>query len=414
MSSVTSPSATPGTTGDLPTRRHEILIVGGGTAGIATAAQLCRKLSTPDVAIIEPSTDHYYQPLWTLVGAGVVPKEDSRRAERDLIPSKATWIKDRVTEFVPESNEVVLAGGERIGYDTLIVACGLVCNWDRIDGLVEALGHDGVASNYAYEECERTWEQIQAFTGGNAVFTMPPPPIKCGGAPQKIMYLAEDHWRKTGARTGSTITYAAATPEIFAVKAFAKTLNEVVARKAIETRFKHNLVAVDGPAGKATFEDLGTGEQVVLDYDFLHVTPPQGPPPFLAASPLAGDGGWCKVDKHTLRSPDFPNVWSLGDASSLPTSKTGAAVRKETHVLVHNLLAVRDGKADSAFKSYDGYSSCPLPTGYGKLVLAEFDYDLEPAPSFPFDTTKERWSMYQFKRYGLPKLYWRLMMKGRL
>ncbi|UTI66854.1 NAD(P)/FAD-dependent oxidoreductase [Paraconexibacter antarcticus] len=397
-----------------PSRRHRIVIVGGGTAGITVAAQLCRKLDGADVAIIEPSEQHYYQPLWTLVGAGVVKKESTVRREQGLIPAKATWIKDRVTELRPADDAVVLSDGSAVGYDYLIVCPGLVCNWDQVDGLTEALGHGGVVSNYAYEQCEKTWDEVQAFTGGNAVFTMPPPPIKCAGAPQKIMYLADDHWRKTGARGKATVSYYAGTPGIFSVKAFAKTLNEVLARKEIQTHFKHKLVAVQAGEKTAVFENLDTGEHTSVPYDFLHVTPPQGAPEFLKASPLSDPAGWCAVDKHTLRSPDFPNVFSLGDASSLPTSKTGAAVRKESGVLVHNLMAVISGRPESTFKSYDGYASCPLTTGYGKLVLAEFNYDLEPTPSFPFDTTKERWSMYQLKRYGLPALYWNAMMKGRV
>lgn len=396
-----------------PRRRHRIVIVGGGSGGISTAARLCKRLDDPDVAVIEPQTDHYYQPFWTLVGAGVVSKETSRRPEQSVMPSKATWIRDRVVELRPAENRVVLDSGDHVGYDYLIVACGLVCDWDAVDGLRDALGHDGVCSNYAYDQCDRTWEQLQAFKGGNALFTMPVPPIKCAGAPQKIMYLADEHFRRSGVRDRSTITYLAGTPGIFSVKPFAKTLNEVIARKDIQTRFKHRLLALDTTSKSATFEAMESGEHVEMPYDFIHVTPPQRSPEFLASSPLANEAGWCNVDKHTLRSPDFPNVFSLGDASSLPTSKTGAAVRKEAPVLVENLLAVMAGKDESTFSSYDGYASCPLTTGYGKLVLAEFDYDLEPAPSFPFDTTKERRSMWHFKRRGLPLLYWQGMMKGR-
>lgn len=393
-------------------RHHRILVVGGGTGGLTVAARLCRALKDPDIAIVEPSDEHYYQPLWTLVGAGVVPRERSRRAEGSLIPTPAVWVRDRVTEFAPAANEVVLAGGERIGYDYLVVAVGLQLDWDAVQGLAGNVGHNGICSNYAYDQCSRTWEMVRSFSGGTAVFTMPPPPIKCAGAPQKIMYLADDHWRKTGAREGSRVIYAAGTPGIFSVKEYAATLNQVIARKGIETMYKHNLVRIDAQAREATFQVLGTDEETTLHYDLIHVTPPQSSPAVVASSLLAGDGGWVKVDKHTCRHPDFPNVFSLGDASSLPTSKTGAAVRKEAPVLVANLLAVMDGRTPSA--SYDGYSACPLTTGYGKVVLAEFDYELKPAPSFPFiDTTKERWEMYQLKRYGLPAMYWHGMMRGR-
>jgi len=395
-----------------PTRHHEFLILGGGTGGISVAARLCRAVRGADVAIVEPSEDHYYQPFWTLVGAGVVSKEASRRREQDLIPAGSTWIRDSVAGFDPAANTVILAGGERVSYKYLIVAIGLQLNWSAIEGLEGHLGHGGIVSNYGYDQCDRTWDAIRSFKGGDAIFTMPPPPIKCAGAPQKIMYLADDQFRRLGVRERSRVHYYSGTPGIFSVKVFAKTLNEVIARKGIETHYKHNLVAVRPDAHEAVFRDLESGDEVVQHYDLLHLTPPQGPPDVIKSSPLANAGGWVNVDKHTLRHPDFPNVFSLGDVSSLPTSKTGAAIRKEAPVLVNNILAVRDGKDESAFKSYDGYASCPLTTGYGKLVLAEFDYDLNPAPSFPFDTAKERWSMYQLKRYGLPELYWRGMLKG--
>ncbi len=396
------------------TRHHRILVVGGGTGGIAVAARLCRKLRDPDVAVVEPSEYHYFQPQWTLVGGGVIKKEESRRLQQKITPRKAVWIRDSAAAFDPANNEVVLASGDRVGYDYLVVAPGLQLNWTEVRGLTkEMIGKDGICSNYLYEGCEGTWRTLQAFEGGTAIFTMPPPPIKCAGAPQKIAYLADDHFRSRGIRDKSRIVYAAGTPGIFSVKEFAKTLDEVIARKGIETMFGHKLVEIRAGEKQAVFEKMETGEEVVLDYDMIHITPPQGPPDVVKQSPLANEAGWVNVDKHTLQHPDFPNVFSLGDASSCPTSKTGAAVRKETPVLVDNLLATMRGDGRSTFKRYDGYAGCPLVTGYGKLVFAEFDYDLKPTPSFPFDTTKERWSMYQVKRYGLPLLYWRAMTKGR-
>jgi len=396
------------------TRHHQIVVVGGGSGGATVAARLCRKLRNPDLAVIEPSETHDYQPLWTLVGGGVVPKERSRHFEIDVLPRKATWIKDRVTRFEPADNRVVLGDGSRVSYDYLIVAIGLKLNWEAIKGLsVDQIGKDGICSNYLYDGCEGTWRTLQEFNGGTALFTNPKPPIKCAGAPQKIMYLADDHFRRRGIRQRSKVMYVSGTPGIFSVKEFAKTLNEVIARRGIETLYKHNLVEIDPAARRAVFENLDNGERTEIEYAMIHITPPQGPPDVVKESPLADEAGWVKVDKHTLQHPDFPNVFSLGDVSSLPTSKTGAAVRKEAPVLVHNLLATMNNRPRSEFARYDGYASCPLVTGYGKLVLAEFDYDLKPKPSFPFDTTKERRSMYLLKRYGLPALYWHGMVKGR-
>jgi sulfide:quinone oxidoreductase len=390
------------------------VVVGGGTGGATAAARLCRKLGHPDLAVIEPSETHDYQPLWTLVGGGVVPKEKSRHHELDALPRKATWIKDRVTSFDPSGNGVVLGDGSRVSYEYLVVAVGMKLNWTAIKGMsVEQLGSDGVCSNYLYDGCEGTWRTLREFTGGTAVFTNPPPPIKCAGAPQKIMYLADEHFRKRGVRGQTKFIYASGTPGIFSVKEFAKPLNEVIARKQIETLYKHELVEIRPAERKAIFQSVERDDRVEIDYQMIHVTPPQGPPDVIKHSQLADAAGWVNVDRHTLQHPEFPNVFSLGDAAGLPTSKTGAAIRKQSPVLVDNLLATMNGQPSSTLKRYDGYSSCPLVTGYGRLILAEFDYDGKPAPSFPFDTAKERWSMFQLKRYGLPALYWHGMLKGR-
>ena len=385
--------------------------MGGGAGGITVAARLRRARRDADVAIVEPSDHHYYQPLWTLVGGGVVRKEITRRDERDLIPEGVAWIRDAVARFEPDRNRVYTLDGGEIRYDWLVVAAGIQLQWDAVKGLPETLGRNGVCSNYAYEQCERTWETIRSFRGGTAIFTMPPPPIKCAGAPQKIMYLADDHFQRAGVRDTTRIVYVTGTPTMFSVKEYAATLDRVCERKGIERNFQHKLVELRPEQREAVVVNLQTGEEKVLAYDMIHVTPPQGPPDVVKRSPLADAAGWVEVDKHTLRHPRYPNVFALGDASSLPTSRTAAAVRQEAPVLVANLLAAMRGGAGTA--SYDGYAACPIPTGYGKLLLAEFDYDLRPAPTFPFlDTTKEHWIYYQMKRYALPVLYWRFMLRG--
>ncbi len=392
-------------------RRHAVVVAGGGSAGITVAARL-RRAGVADVAVIEPSDRHCYQPLWTLVGAGVVPKESSARPEASVIPRGVTWVRDAVTSFLPDENALTTEGGARVEYGFLVVATGIRLRWDAIQGLEAALGKGGVCSNTPYEQCEKTWEAIRSFRGGRAIFTMPVPPIKCAGAPQKIMYLADDWFRRSGVRDRAEIVYAAATPSIFAVPAYARVLDAVVARKGIRTLFRHELVEIRGERREAVFRDLERGAEVVLPYDLLHVVPPQGPPECLRASALADAGGWAEVDRESLRHVRYPNVFALGDASSLPTSRTAAAVRKQAPVLVANLLAAMRGAEGSA--RYDGYTACPIPTRYGKLLLAEFDYDLRPAPTFPFlDPTRERWTWYQLKRFGLPALYWHGMLAGR-
>lgn len=391
---------------------YEVLIVGGGTAGISTAARLSQLADPPNIAIVEPSADHYYQPLWTLVGAGVFPRQESRREEQDLIPMGCTWIQDKAARFEPETNSLVTAQGQTLTYDDLIVCMGIQLNWDQVAGLKDTLGKNGVCSNYSYDTVESTWKFIRGLRSGNAVFTFPATPIKCAGAPQKIMYLAEETFRQAGLRNDVDVVYACAGPAIFGIPKYRTALQKVVDERDIETRFHMNLVEVDGAAQVAVFAGTDDGVRHEMKFGMLHVTPPQGPPDVIKGSPLAGPGGWVEVDKHTLQHVRYANVWAAGDCSSLPVSKTGAAVRKQVPVLVNNWQAKRAGRP--LIGSYDGYASCPLVTGRGKAILAEFGYEGTIMETFPFDQAQERYSMYALKAYGLPQLYWHGMLRGRM
>lgn len=392
---------------------YKILILGGGSAGISVAARLRKKLSSKDfdLAIVEPSATHDYQPLWTLVGAGVCKKEETRRKEAPFIPSGATWIQDRVERIDGSSNAITLASGKRVTYDYLVVSLGIKILWDGVPGLKETIGKNGVCSNYSYETAEYTWECIRNFKGGTAIFTMPSTPVKCGGAPQKIMYLADDALRRQGVRDKSRIVFVTPQKAIFAIERYRKTLEGVIARKSLEMQYQHEVTAIDGPAKKATVLDKQSGESTEMAFEMIHVTPPMGPMDPIKNSDIADDNGWVAVDKYSLQSTKFPNVFGLGDCINAPCAKTGAAVRKQAPVVVENLLSQMKSKALEA--KYNGYGSCPLVTGYGKLILAEFGYDGAILESFPIDQSKERWSMYMLKRHLLPQLYWHGMLKGR-
>lgn len=395
--------------------KHRVVIIGGGSAGITVASLLVKELAggngSPNIAIIEPSTKHYYQPLWTLVGGGVFPRERTERNEADYIPTGVRWIQDAVTDVLPDQNRVKTRGGKEIEYEYLVVAPGIQVDWDKVEGLPQSVGKDGVYSNYSYDTVESTWQSIRNFKGGTAIFTQPPPPFKCGGAPQKICYLAEDYFRKSGVRDKSQVIFCSAAPSIFHVKKYAASLDNVVKRKGIVAKYRHNLTALRPDKKEAVFKNLDSGEEVVLKYDMIHVTPPQSAPDFIKRSPLASKEGWVEVDKQTMQHVRYPNVFSLGDASSLPTSKTGAAVRKQAPMLVKNLMESMRGR--QLPEKYDGYTACPVVTGYKSLVMMEFDYDLQPKETFPVDQSKERYSMYLVKKWVLPHFYWTRMLKGR-
>ena len=395
-------------------QRHEVLIVGGGSAGISVAARL-RRAGLEDVGLLDPATTHYYQPLWTLVGGGCAPLVKSARPQAQQVPRGVHWHRKAATEVDPEAHTVTLSDGEQVEYRYLVMCPGIQLDWAKIPGLSDTLGRDGVSSNYTYETAPKTWEFIRALRSGTAIFGMPSGPIKCAGAPQKIAYLAADYWRQEGVLNDIRVVLVLPTPGMFGVAVFAKELEKVAKRYGIEVRFNSEVVEVDAATRSAVVADKAAGTRETLGYDMMHLVPPQSAPDWVKRSPLADaatPNGYVEVDKHTLQHVRHPEVFALGDAGSSPNSKTGAAVRKQAPVVVQNLRDVRAGRTPTAH--YDGYSSCPLTTARNRMLLAEFDYTMQPTPSIPFiDTTRERRDMWYLKRYGLPFLYWNLMLKGR-
>lgn len=359
--------------------KHQIVIIGGGNAGLSVASKLLLKNNRLDIAVVDPATKHYYQPAWTLVGSGVFDIRKTEKNQADVMPKGVKWIKEKVTHFFPGQNYIQLESGEHLHYEFLVVAAGIQLNWDEIKGLKETLGKNGVCSNYSFNHAPYTFECIKNFKGGKAIFHNPQTPVKCGGAPHKIMYMAADYFRKHNVLSKADIQYWSGAAKLFAVPVYENTLLKVCKRADIKLNFMVKLTAVDGENKKASFVGIGEDnkdKEYMVDFDMIHVTPPQSAPDFIRNSELVNAAGWVDVDKHTLQHGKFANIFSLGDSSGLPTSKTGAAIRKQAPVVVENLLSAINQQPLQA--KYNGYTSCPLVTGYGKLVLAEFDYDGNP------------------------------------
>jgi len=395
---------------------HSILIVGGGAAGVSTANNMRRKNATIDIALIEPSAKHYYQPGFTIVGGGAYTLKRATKNEADLIHPSVNWIKDFAESFQPEENKVTLKSGDVISYDFLVVCPGLQLDFNKIDGLVETLGKNGVCSNYSADTVEYTWEVLQKLESGNALFTQPPMPIKCAGAPQKIMYLAADRLRKKGIADKVNVEFLNAGPGMFGVPFFAKALSKVIQDYGITTHFNHNLVAIDGAAKTASFEATdadGNKSIVTKEFDMIHVTPPQSAPDFIKTSPLANEGGWVDVHQGTLQHNKYSNIFGLGDVTSTPNAKTAAAVRKQVPVVVDNILKLLENENGEVAEGYDGYGSCPLTTSLNTVMLAEFAYGGKVTPSFPFLDPRTNSRLWWFgKIFGFPWLYWHIMIKG--
>jgi len=396
---------------------HDVVIVGGGAAGVAVAASLLARQPQLDIAIIDPADVHCYQPGWTMVGGGVFKPGQTVRTMASVMPAGVHWIKAGVLAFEPDSERVVLESGRWVTYKQLVVCPGLKLDWQAIEGLSETLGCNGVTSNYRFDLAPYTWELVRQLKGGKALFTQPPMPIKCAGAPQKAMYLSADHWLRAGALKHIDIQFCNAGAVLFGVADYVPALMAYVKKYGIGLNFGETLVAVDGPARQATFvKSLADGrkEKVVRDFDMIHVVPPQKAPDFVRVSPLADAAGWLDVDPFSLQHKTYPNVFALGDVANTSNAKTAAAVRKQAPVVAHNLLVAMGHLKGQA--RYDGYGSCPLTVERGKIVLAEFAYGGKLAPSFPtwlLDGTQASAMAWYLKERLLPPLYWHAMLKGR-
>lgn len=395
---------------------YDIVIIGGGSAGIATAASILKRRRGVRIAIVEPADAHFYQPGWTMVGAGIFDSAFTRRSEAALIPRGAQWIKAAAERFHPETRRVTLSDGRQIGYAVLVVCPGITLDWQAIPGLAEAVGQFGVTSNYRYDLAPYTNRLVKEFRGGRALFTQPAMPIKCAGAPQKAMYLSCHRWETSGILARSNVEFHAAGAVLFGVPTYVPALMDYVERYAIQLNFASNLVEIDGPARTAIFEQTdGDGvKRVAARFDMIHVVPPQVAPAFIRASPLAAPSGFVEVDETTLRHPRYPDIFALGDACSASNAKTAAAARKQAPVVAINALAALDGRAPAA--GYNGYGSCPLTVEAGKIVLAEFGYGGKLLPSFPkwlIDGARPSRLSWLLKDTILPPVYWHGMLKGR-
>lgn len=396
---------------------HKVVIVGAGAAGIATASSLIARDPSLDIALIDPADVHYYQPGWTMVGAGVFKASSTAHTMAATLPRGVHWIKARVDGFDPQGQLVLLEGGRAVSYEQLVVCPGLKLDWNAIEGLSETLGRNGVTSNYRYDLAPYTWQLVRELKQGRALFTQPPMPIKCAGAPQKALYLSCDHWLRSGHLGNVRASFFNAGAVLFGVPDYVPALMSYIDKYGVDLNYQHRLTAVDGANKRATFVRTlpdGSTETRVEAFDMLHVVPPQVAPDFIRQSPLADAAGWVDVDPHTLRHRQFGNIHALGDVANTTNAKTAAAARKQAPVVANNVLVALGRLATLA--QYDGYGSCPLTVERGKIVLAEFTYGGKLAPSFPrwlLDGRRPTRLAWLLKAQILPPLYWKAMLKGR-
>ncbi|MFD0045584.1 NAD(P)/FAD-dependent oxidoreductase [Pseudarthrobacter scleromae] len=394
--------------------QHEVVIIGGGNAGVSLAARL-ERYGVKDVAVVEPKDHHLYQPLFSHIAGGRAQAREAVRSQESVMPQGVTWIRDGAVGVDTDTNTVSLASGSSVSYGQLVVCPGLQYDWDEVPGLAEAVHSLHGASHYEFELAPKAWTLLSGLTSGTAVFTMPAGPIKCGGASQKPMYLACDYWREQGVLDQIRVVMVQPYPTVFGVPEIDRELDRKIAEYGIELRTNSELVSVDAAGRNAVIRDISTAAEDTIHYDVLNAVPPQSAPDWLKATdlPAAGDaGGFVEVDRQTLRHIRFPNVWSLGDAAGTTNSKSGGALRKQTKVLAKNLVAARKGKPLPA--KYNGYSVCPFTVSRDTVVFAEFDDRYQPMPTIPrVPTWNESRLSWVVDRDIFPQVYWNLILKGR-
>jgi sulfide:quinone oxidoreductase len=443
--------------GEGSTKKAKIVIVGGGAGGIMAAARLRRAAPNAQITLIAPNEIHLYQPGQVFMAAGLYTAEDIRKPNRELVPDGVKWVRDRVEVFDPDNNRVETAKNGKIDYDFLVVGTGLQYDYERIEGMsAELVGQKGISSVYLNDPVAgtakggtATWEWFKQLRAAaekaspseplRAIYTQPDTPIKCGGAPQKILYLSDDFLRGNGPVGGKDVHmnvksyFCKKGTKLFGVPIYNKTLMDEVTPMYgnITDKWNHVLRRIDPDKKVATFEhtyqikgewdpdleeyDMITKtEMVEMPYDFIHVVPPMKAVDAVANSPLGwpkgSAKGWLACDRYTLQHMKYKNVFGIGDILGIPKGKTGGSARHHGPIIQDNLTAVMNGKEPTA--RFDGYTVCPLKTQYGKIMLAEFNYD-GPAPSFPFlDPGKPRWIWWAFDLYMLKPMYWHLMMRG--
>ncbi|MGB3271623.1 MAG: FAD/NAD(P)-binding oxidoreductase [Xanthobacteraceae bacterium] len=399
--------------------RARIVIAGAGAAGLSLAARLRRQLPNATITLVDAKKEHHFQPGYTLVATGLWTPADVTERNADYVPRGVEWIEQAVAEFDPDARTIVTTAGQRVAYDFLFVATGLMLDYRAIAGMDASLiGREGIASIYAGPaQAAASGAAIDRFVaqGGVGLFGRPAGEMKCAGAPLKVTFVTDDKARRNDRRGALKLIYNAHNPAVFAVPPVHDKVKALFAERDIAVNYSHVLKAIDPGAKRATYAT--PAGDVTLDYDFIHVVPPMRAPDAVRNSPLpwregqlAADG-WVEADKATLRHPRYPDVFAVGDIAGVPRGKTAASVKWQVPVVVDNLVAETAGRKPP--KVYNGYTSCPLVTAIGKAMLIEFDYDGKLVPSFPFiPPLEELWVSWLIEEKGLKGAY-RAMLRGR-
>lgn len=408
-----------------------IAIIGAGLGGISLSAQLISDLPNAKITLFDADPMLYYQPGFTLIAAGIYDKDDVSYDKKDLINKKVQWVQENVAKLDVESKSLQTTSGATHTYDYLIIATGTTYEFELYKGLSEEIVNDpstNIASIYTADSAVKARDMLKklAKNGGRAIFAEPNTPIKCGGANKKLNFLLEDLARSEGGRDKLEMHLYTGGDSMLSSPVHAKMIEQLYIERDMPYSTRHLLVEVDKERNVAIFEklmpyrengqDKVAKERVEVPYDYLFVIPKMKTSDFIAQAGLSISkghtaGNWVDVDKYTLQHKKYPYIFAIGDCAGIPKGKTGASIRKQYPVVAKNLIAHLQGQNLEA--KFNGYTACPLLTGYGKAVMVEFNYE-GADPMLPcFGATRESWMNWFIKVYLMKPMVMQGMIYAR-
>lgn len=391
-----------------------LLILGGGTAGTIMANKMRKDLPREDwdITIIDQHKTHYYQPGFLFIPFGMYKEKDVVKPKGDFFPTGVNVFYSMVERIEAEKNQVLLENGVAIKYDYLIIATGAKTAPEETEGLMGNLWHKTIHDFYTIEGATNLAKFFKTWQGGHLVINIAELPYKCPVAPLEFAFFADAFFTERGMRDKVKITYTTPLSGAFTKPRASQMLGGLMDEKNIEVIPEFYLEHVDNEK-----QEIVSYAEDRIPFDCLISIPTNMGDPMIERSGLAEDLNFVATDKHTLQSKAFENIFVIGDATNLPTSKAGSVAHFEADVLHENLIATIEGRPFTA--SFDGHANCYIETGYGKGTLIDFNYDTEPLPgSFPFPglgpfgLLKES-RMNHYGKLLFRWIYWHILIKGR-
>ncbi|GMA31342.1 NAD(P)/FAD-dependent oxidoreductase [Litorihabitans aurantiacus] len=408
--STTAPSATGGERAAVA--RHDVVVVGGGNAGLSLAGKLLRE-GARDVAVVEPARVHHYRPMLSYVAGGQAELAELQHAQDEVGPSGARRYAGAVVAVDPRRSTVTLADGRELGYGDLALCPGSDVDWDAIPGSREAVATPAASTSYLPEHAVDVWPMLTGVRAGRVVVVVDDRHVPCAPVILKPLVMALEHWRATGVRGAIDVEVLLASETFVPLPRAEAELRAMLEEQGVALRTGVRVSAVEPRDGDGDGGTVVTVDGVRTPYDALLLAPPHRAPAWVAASGLTtSEGGFVVVDPDTLQVPGHPRIWALGDVADLDALPSGGALRQQVPVVAHNIAARRTGRA---MRIYDGYSIAPVTTRAHRLLLAEFDRDGREEPTIPVgDLVRPRAASWFFDRYVEPVVYLRRLLRGKV